>query len=228
MTLMKKGPIGVWFSVALALLIFFLVLLVGQALLFAASTKLAISWRNPGYAGGDFKNVLVLALNGKAANRAEFEDELVAAISRPGVQASPSYEFLPRPDATPIKTDDLRWVVRKQKFDGIVVSRLTKNDTKTTYVPGETTYIPVPYYDTFYGYYDALYPVVYSPGYLQTEKIAQVEVNVYATGKPDGELVWTGTTNTFDSSSVMKRIKELTKLVTSELEKQNLIPPEPK
>ena len=225
---MKKGPIGVWFGIVIdskkksALI---LALLVGQALLFGASVKLALSWRNPGYAGGEFKNILVLALDGKAANRAEFEDELVAAISRPGVQASPSYEFLPRPDATPIKMDDLRWVVRKQKFDGIVVSRLTKNETKTTYVPGET-YVPLPYYDTFYGYYGALYPVVYSPGYLQTEKTAQVEVNVYATGKTDGELVWTGTTKTFDSSSVMKRIKELTKLVTAELEKQKVIPPQ--
>lgn len=189
------------------------------------SPKLALSWKNPNYSGGTFQNILVLAISGKAANRAEFEDELVAAITRPGETAAPSYEFLPRPDATPIDKSDLRWVVRKQKFDGIVTALVTKNTTKTNYVPPDVGYEPVAYYSTFYGYYDALVPVVYSPGYMETEKRAQVEVNFYSTAKPDGELVWTGTTNIFDSGSVMKVIKDLVKLVTKELEKQNVIAP---
>jgi hypothetical protein len=203
----------------LALLI---VILGSLALLAAAAPKLELSWKNPNYAGGTFKNILVLALNGKAANRAEFEDELVAAISRPTGKASPSYEFMPRPDATPIDMHDLLELVKEQKFDAIVVARLTKRDTKTTYVPGEV-YTPFPYYGTFYGYYGALYPVIYSPGYMETEKEAQVEVNFYATAKPDGELVWTGTTNTFEAGSAMKVIKDLVKIVTKELEKENII-----
>jgi hypothetical protein len=58
---------------------------------------------------------------------------------------------------------------------------------------------------------------------METEKEAQVEVNVYSTAKPDGELVWTGTTNTFDAGSVKKVIKDLVKVVTKELEKENVI-----
>jgi hypothetical protein len=202
-----------------------LVALAGAAIGAGASPKLARSWKNPNYTGGTFQNILVLAINGKAANRAEFEDELVAAITRPGETAAPSYEFLPRPDVTPIAKSDLRWVVRKQKFDAIVTALLTKNTQKTNYVPPDVVYQPVAYYSTFYGYYDTLVPVVYSPGYMETEKRAQVEVNVYSTAKPDGELVWTGTTNVFDSGSVMKVIKDLVKLVTKELEKQNVIAP---
>jgi hypothetical protein len=192
-----------------------------------ASPKLELSWKNPTFAGGTFKNILVLALNGKAVNRAEFEDELVAAISRPGGKAAPSYEFMPRPDATPIDMKDLRALVKEQKFDGIVVARLTKRETKTTYVPGEV-YTPYPYYGTFYGYYGAVYPVIYSPGYMETEKETQVEVNFYDTAKPDGELVWTGTTNTFDAGSAMKVIKDLVKIVSKELEKENIVERESK
>jgi hypothetical protein len=92
----------------------------------------------------------------------------------------------------------------------------------TTYVPGEV-YSPGPYYGTFYGYYATMSPIVYAPGYLQTEKTAQVETNVYSTAKPDGELAWTGTTNIFDANSPKKVIRELVKLVTQELEKQNLV-----
>jgi hypothetical protein len=199
------------------------VILASIALLAAASPKLAMSWKNPSYTTPNFKNILVLALNGKAANRAEFEDELVAVIQRPGQKAAPSYEYMPRPDVTPIDMNDLRELVKEQNFDAILVARLTKADKKTTYVPGDV-YTPIGYYNTFYGYYGAVYPIVYSPGYMVTEKEAQVEVNFYSTAKPDGELVWTGTTNVFDADSAMKVIKELVKMMTKELEKANVVP----
>ena len=151
----------------------------------------------------------------------------MAAISRPGSQVSPSYEFIARPDATPIDMNDMRELVREQKIDAIVVARLTKKDTKTTYVPGQL-WTPFPYYGTFYGYYGAVYPAIYTPGYMDTEKEAQVEVNFYSTAKPDGELVWTGTTNTFDAGSVKKALKGLVKAVTQALEKENIIAKESK
>ncbi len=193
------------------------------AMLAVAGPKLEMSWKNPGYTGGQFKKILVLALNGKAANRMEFEDQLVAAISRPGGKVYPSYEFMMRPDATPIDVKDIRELVEEQHFDAIVVARVTKHETTTTYVPGQV-YSPLPYYGTFYGYYNTLYPVVYTPGYMQTERVGQVEVNIYSTAKPDGELVWTGITNTFQIGSVMKAIKSLVKVVTKQLEKENIIP----
>jgi hypothetical protein len=208
----------------LGLLIVFCGILCAMAI---GAPKLEVSWRNPGFTGGAFKHILVLALNGKAENRAEFEDELVAAISRPGGKAEPSYKFLARPDATPIDKNDFRELIKEQKFDAVVVARLTKRDTKTTYVSGEA-YTPLPYYGTFYGYYGALSPVIYSPGYMETEKEAQVEVNFYATTKADGELVWTGTTNTFDAGSAMKAIKGLVKIITKELEKENIVKREAK
>jgi hypothetical protein len=193
----------------------------------ASSPKLLLSWKNPDYSGGThFTNILVLALNGQAANRAEFEDELTAAITRPGVQATQSYVFLPRPNATPIDMKDLKDLIQEQKFDAIVVARLTKAEKKTTYVPGEV-YNPYPLYGDFYGYYSTMAPLVYSPGYMVKEKLAQVETNFYSTAKPSGELVWTGTTNTFDGNSPMKAIKGLVKVVIDALEKDNVLSKKP-
>jgi len=196
--------------------------LAAMAPLSAGSPKLEVSWRNPNQSAVNFKNIMVLALNGKAENRAEFEDQLVAAIARPNQQAAPSYEFVPRPDATPIDMDNLRGLIKDHKFDAVVVARLTKKQDKTTYVPG-VVYTPYPYYQTFYGFYRSVYPVVYSPGYMKTEKNAQVEVNFYSTAKPEGELVWTGTTNVFDTRSAMTAIKDLVKIVAKGLEKENIL-----
>jgi hypothetical protein len=184
----------------------------------AKSTKLAFAWKNPNYSGGSFKNIFVLAMNGKASSRADFEDQMVAEITKPGIQAVPSYSLLPRPEATPINMDKLRSIVRDQNFDAILVSRLVKYDKSVTDVPGQA----YPHYGTFYSYCGALSPVVYSPGYLQTETAAQIETNFYSSAKPDGELVWTGTSNTVNPRSV-SIIDAFVKLVVLELEKEGII-----
>jgi hypothetical protein len=192
------------------------------AFLAASSPKLLLSWKNPNYSGGHFTNILVLALNGKAENRAEFEDELAAAIARPGIQATQSYVFLPRPSLTPIDMNDLKAVIRDQKFDAIVVACITKAEKRNIYVTGQV-YNPFPVYGNFGTYYSAMSPLVYSPGYLDKVRLAQVQTNFYSSAKPDGELVWTGTTNTFDGNSPTKAIKGLVKVIIEELEKQKVI-----
>src|SRR5258707_11457171 len=70
------------------------------ALLAASAPKMLLSWKNPNYSGGRFANILVLALNGKAENRAEFEDELVAAIPRAGNEGNQRYLVLGPPHGT--------------------------------------------------------------------------------------------------------------------------------
>lgn len=199
-----------------------LVVLAGLAMTGFKSTKLAFSWRNPDAPGGPFKNILVLAINGRASGRADFEDKMVAAITRPGVQAVQSYSLIPRPEATPIDMNQLRDVVRGQGFDAVIASRLVKYDKTVTYVPGQA-YPLYPAYATLYGYYTYVSPMVYTPGYLQTETQAQVETNFYSTAKPDGELVWTATSNTVNPRSVNKALDAIVKLLIDEIQKQNII-----
>jgi len=190
---------------------------------YAKSTKFMFTWTNPNYAGAHFANILVLGINGKVENRAEFEDQLSAAIARPGIQAIPSYSLLPRPDSTPIDMNQLRDVIRGQNIDAVVASRLIKVSQKVTVIPGQPI-TPFPYYyNTFYGYYGAIYPVVYSPDYLQVDKTAQIETNFYSTAKPDGELIWTGTSDTVNPRSPLKAIDAVSKLIVQELEKQKII-----
>jgi len=86
----------------------------------AGNTKFVFTWMNPYYSGGHFKTILVLGINGKAVNRAEFEDRLSAEITRPGIAAIPSYSLLPRPNSTPLVMSELRDVVRGQNIDAII------------------------------------------------------------------------------------------------------------
>jgi hypothetical protein len=199
-----------------------LAVLAGLPVANGKSTKFLFTWTNPSYSGAHFQNILVLGINGKVENRAEFEDQLSAAITRPGIQAIPSYSLLPRPGSTPIDMKQLRDVVRGQNIDAIVASRLIKVNKTVTYIPGQA-YVPYPYYGTFYGYYGAIYPVVYSPDYLRVDKTAQIETNFYSAAKPDGELIWTGTSDTVNPQSPLKAIDAIAKLIVQQLEKEKII-----
>ena len=199
-----------------------LIVLAGFSMAGFGSTKLVYSWRNPNAPGGPFKNIMVLALNGQAANRAQFEDVLTAAITQPGVQAVQSYSLIPRPNLTPINMDNLRNVVQGQGFDAVLVSRIVQYH-KTVHEVQDPIFPLEPYYATFYGFYGYASPMIYTPTYLQTEQKAQVETNFYATSTPDGVLVWTGTSDTVNPHSVNDAINAIAKLVAQELQKNNLI-----
>ena len=197
------------------------IVLVGASLAYGSSLK--FQWRNPDYKGGSFKNILVLAINGKAAARADFEDRMVQEMTRPGVQVTQSYTLMPRPDATPINLNDLRGYVQDNGFDAVVASRITDMSQHWREVdPGDFPFDAA--YGTFYGYYAAVAPVVYDPSYMVKETDVQVETNWYATVMPDGQLVWSGTTDTKNPHKEPKAVESIVKVLAKAIEEQQLVP----
>jgi len=111
-----------------------------------------------------------------------------------------------------------------------VVSRLIKVENTVTRIRGIPYTAPFPYYNTFYGYYGAVYPVVYGPDYLKEEKRVRIETNLYVISSQEGELVWTGITDTFNPSNLRKAINGLVKLVVKQMQSDEVLrarPPEP-
>ena len=191
-------------------------------LAYGKSTKLIVSWKNPEYSGARFHRILVLGMSAKPGVRADFEDALSALITQAGIEAVPGNTILLRPEGTKLDLNYLKTQVSAFKIDAVIVSRLVKVDKNITYVPG-TPYMPYPYYGSFYGYYGALYPVVYSPDYLREDTTVRVETNVYAVTSGEGQLVWTGTSDTFNPKSADKAISGLSKLIMKELQKAAIL-----
>ena len=191
-------------------------------LAYGKSTKLIVSWKNPEYSGARFHRILVLGMSAKPGVRADFEDALSALITQAGIEAVPGNTILLRPEGTKLDLNYLKTQVSTFKIDAVIVSRLVKVDKTITYVPG-TPYMPYPYYGSFYGYYGALYPVVYSPDYLREDTTVRVETNVYAVTSGEGQLVWTGTSDTFNPKSADKAISGLSKLIMKELQKAAIL-----
>jgi outer membrane protein assembly factor BamB len=181
-----------------------------------------MSWKNPGYSGQRFAKILVIGMSNNLETRADFEVALASGITRPGIVGVAGTDILLRPTAGPLDLVYIKEQIRAYKIDAVVVSRLVKVETKITYVPGQPYFLP--YYNSFSGYYGTVYPVVYSPDYLVKDKTVRVETNVYAVKPPDGELIWTGTSDTFNPGSAHKVIKPLVNLILKELEKEAILP----
>jgi hypothetical protein len=64
----------------------------------------------------------------------------------------------------------------------------------------------------------------YDPGYTREDTTVSVETNVYATSKPDGDLVWTGISDSFNPKSAKKVADGLVKEVPKQMEKDGLLP----
>jgi hypothetical protein len=192
------------------------------------SIKMVTSWFNPNYEGQKFHKILVIGVAQDLSVRADFEDEMAAQIARPSIVTIPGNQILLRPDpkAKP-DLDYLREQIRSNLIDAVVVSRLLKVDKKVTHIPSSTYVAPFPYYYSFYGYLGAVYPVVYDPGYTREDTTVSVETNVYATSKPDGDLVWTGVSDSFNPKSAKKVADGLVKEVPKQMEKDGLLPISP-
>jgi hypothetical protein len=200
-------------------------LLVALTAVSGKSVKIITSWFNPNYEGHTFHKILVLGVAQNLEVRADFEDGMAAQIARPGIEAIPGNHILLRPDPNvKLDLDYLRGQVRDNHIDAVVVSRLLKVDKKVTSVPSSTYLAPYPYYYSFYGYLGAVYPLVYDPGYTREDTTVSVETNVYATSKPDGDLVWNGVSKSFNPKSAKKIADGLVKEVPKQMEKDGLLP----
>ncbi len=201
-----------------------ILLLISLSSASAKTVKVITSWFNPAWHGHTFHKILVIGVAQDLALRADFEDNMAAEIMRPSMETIPGNQILLRPDpkAKP-DLDYLRNQIRDNGIDAVVVTRLLRIDKKTISIPSSTYTAPFPYYYSFYGYLGAVYPIIYDPGYEKVDTTVSVETNVYATSKPDGELVWTGVSQSFNPKSAKKIADNLVKEVPKQMEKDGLL-----
>jgi hypothetical protein len=199
------------------------------AILFAAiillagcgSTRLVTSWRDPSVTvqEGSLSKVLYIALLKDEATRRTAEDELVIRSTARGV-ASYTY-FGSNIDA--INSPGMNERMVRDGIDGVVIMRLVDLSKEQTYVPG--TVYPT-YFGSPYGYYGFAAPMYYNPGYVRTDVIYTVETNIYSTRS--GKLVWTGTTNTVDPTSLGTTVREIMEEIHWQMVKEGFLTKAPK
>ena len=197
----------------------------------STTTSFSQSYRNPGYEHTVFQRLLVVAVAGDAENRRTFEDALASAIAKQGGAAAPSYTMLP--EGQQVSEEQLYDVIRRERIDGVLLTRLLAVEKASSYTPPKkynkprTRYYPAGPgwgygYGGYYGWYGTSYAEVHKPGYFDTSTTLKLETNLYSVATND--LVWTGQSNTIDPKSLDDARTSVTQAVAAKLKSEHLIP----
>jgi len=188
-----------------------------------ASTHVASTWRDPDDKGAPVTKLIVFAAAKDDAIRRLAENRAVQTLPR-GTVGVPSYTLFEQfdPDETKVKER-----LRKEGFDGALVSRLVSIDRNKDYIPPQTHivqpypgYAYAPYYRSFYGYYPQAYAYT-TPGYMTENTRYVVETLLYRL--PDGKPVWSAVSETVNPDSTIAMVNEVVRLLGDELRKNSLL-----
>jgi hypothetical protein len=181
----------------------------------ATSTTLRDSWFDPAYTGGAFKRIVVLGVALDEAQRRTFEDIAVARLVAAGVDAVPSYRYLPEGGRVP--ESRLDEAVRASGADALWMSRVRQIDRRTDVIqrmqPGPTVWGP-----GWYGMYTGWFPVTE----VRQFDIATVETTLF--DARTRSVVWAGVSETFEPRSVAREAPAFADLIIRALRERGLLP----
>ena len=170
-------------------------------------------WISPDVANYKFDHILTICVVKDESTRQEVEDAMAARAQKGN--AFPSYNILEEADLR--DRERAKNKILKMGVDGAVVMRPLRVEDRVNYVPGSYP----PYYGTFWGYYGWAWPALYTPDYVYTDKIVQVETTIFSI--KDDKLLWTTVTETTNPKSARDVVLEIAKQIGKEARKRGLM-----
>ncbi|OGV24316.1 MAG: hypothetical protein A3J84_02045 [Ignavibacteria bacterium RIFOXYA2_FULL_37_17] len=201
-------------------LIYFL-LIIFTAINFSGctSSKLVDVWKEQSFKRGSIDNFLVIAINNNKTKRRIWEKSFVDELTAKGIKATGSYHYYP--NEAPAEKDIPE--LFKNKFDGIVLIQKVSEEVRKYRVPGSIYYEPW----GFRRWYGWRYSRVYVPGYVDKERITQLEISVWEPSE-DGKMIWSALTETINSDLPQNFSKEISSLIIPKMISDRIILPKGK
>jgi hypothetical protein len=181
-----------------------------------ASTELVNQWSNPAYTSPSFKKVMVIGVTKQAGIRRTFEDEFVAQLKAAGVNAIPSYLYIPQDG--PVGEAVLKQALKETGADAMIITRLVRVQQKTEIAPG---YYPPDPAMAVHPLYTTAWNDYYEPPIVYRSEIYTCETSLYDTLK--NRVVWSGTAQTTTPGNLNQEIKDYAGVMISALKDKNLI-----
>jgi len=191
-----------------------LVLLVATG---CSSTRVVSEWRNPEYASPEFRRIMVVGVSQQPSIRRKFEDAFVAKLKEAGVDAVPSYVYIP--EDGPVAESRLEEAVRRANADAALITKLVRAERRTEVIPGY--YAPPPGPVGLYPWYAAAWAWYYEPPKIYERVVYVSETSLY--DLRGNRLVWSGTVQTDATGNVDKAIKQYVKTVVKALERDGVL-----
>ena len=188
-----------------------------------STTTLLTSWSDSTVQSYTLKKPLVVAIVKTPLIRKKLEDEFVKSFQKIGISALPSYTTFP--EMGDLAPDSVKGRLPSLGRDSILVIRLLDVKQETVHVPARTDvygggFARPAYYGSYGGYYTNSVSVVSTPAYNYVEKFYVAESNIY--DAIEGKLVWTGATETEDTSSIDTAVTDFTKVLMKDIRAKSI------
>ena len=204
-------------SIALLRFLALPILTATLALAGCSTNKMIVSeWSNPGYASSSFRTIMVGGLGGQSSIGRNFEDEFVTQLKAAGVDALPSYRYIP--DHEKVDEAGLKEAARKAGTDALIVARSVSVEPKTDVGP---SYYPVPVFGIFGSHGGATWSGPYGGPSVSRYNVYTSEVKLYDISK--NEMVWSGTVETTQPEETSAVVKNYVETVVKALNEKNLL-----
>ena len=166
------------------------------------------------------RKILVLVVAADPNIRSSFEEVIAGELSLRGAKAvasGVSFPELPKDRAA------FEAKLTSEGFDAVTVTRLVGKEDKYEFKEGHTSYrSDYMGMDCWGGYWYA-YSQVFVQGYLESETKVRARTDLWRTSATKGRLVWSGTTESLDPSSVPQAAREVGVAIAKALAKTKLI-----
>jgi hypothetical protein len=182
----------------------------------SATTPVVSEWRNPGYSSASFKRIMVGGLGGATSVRRNFEDEFVTQLRAVGIDALPSYRYMPETEQ--IDEANLKQAAQKSGADAAIIARSIQVEEKRQLSP---SYFPAPWFGFYGSHVGASWSGLYGAPSVYRYNEYTSETTLYDVAK--NEVVWSGTITTTDPSDVKTAIKKYVEVVMRALREKNLL-----
>jgi hypothetical protein len=183
----------------------------------AVSTKIINQWVSPDYASPRFKKIMVIGVSKQASIRRTFEDQFVTQLKAAGVDALPSYVYIPEDGQ--VDEERLQAAVKQAGANAAIVTRLVRVEKKTQVTPGY--YQPPVVGFGFYRGYSAAWGGYYEPPSVYQYDVYISETSLYDMAK--NQLVWAGTVETTAPGDIDKEIERYVAIVIDALKSKHIL-----
>src|SRR2546426_7104512 len=194
-----------------------LVLTAALALAGCSTTKPIVNeWSNPGYTSSSFARIMAGGAGEQTSILRNFEDEFVAQLRAAGVDALPSYRYIPEDQS--IDEAKLKQAAKGAGADAAILARSVNVERKTEYGP---SYYPGTSFGVFGSHVGVSWSGLYGAPSIRHYDVYTSETTLYDVAKND--VVWAGTVQTTQPENVNTAIKSYVEAVVKALNEKNLL-----
>jgi hypothetical protein len=174
------------------------------------STTIVERWKDPAFGGPALHKVLVVSIQRDQGRRRLWEDAMVGALAKRGVQAEASYQVFPDQAPAP---EQLTAMATRDGFDGVTA----------THFVGASQHIEA--YGGWGGWgwgWRRWGPGPWGPGYVESDTRADYQTDVYTIDATGGKLIWTAVTRSLDPSSTKSVTEGISHVLVPQLAKEGI------